>query len=74
MTPTWNFDDLPACVKNEAEMRLYCANQEIYDTYGVDVKRGALVLVRPDGMVGMIANLEDTALPDRYLRQVLVTM
>lgn len=59
--------------QDEAEMRLYCAGQEVYDSYGVDTKRGALVLVRPDGTIGMISNLEETTLLERFLQQVLVT-
>ena len=72
MKPTWGFDDLPGCIKDEAEMRLYCAGQEVYAVYGVDVKRGALVLVRPDGMVGLIANIGEIASVERFLQQVLV--
>ena len=45
MQPTWGFDDLPDCVKEEAEMRMYCVSKEVYDIYGVDVKKGAIVLV-----------------------------
>lgn len=74
MNPTWEFNDLPACIKDEAEMRLHCASRKVYATYGVDVKRGALVLVRPDGIVGMIANLEEIASLERFLQQVLVTV
>lgn len=73
MQPKWHFGDLPACIKDEAEMRLQCASQEVYGAYGVDTKRGALVLVRPDGMVAVIADLEDTALLDQFLQQVLIT-
>ena len=58
MMPTWEYEDLPECVKDEAEMRLYCADQNVYDTYGVDLQRGALVLIRPDGVVTMITDLE----------------
>jgi phenol 2-monooxygenase len=67
MAPAWHFDDLPACIKDEVEMRLYCASQEVYAAYGVDTQRGALVLVRPDGMVGMIADLGDVGLLERLL-------
>jgi phenol 2-monooxygenase len=72
MAPAWHFDDLPACIKDEAEMRLYCASQEVYAAYGVDAQRGALVLVRPDGMVSVIADLGDVGLLERLLGQVLV--
>lgn len=72
LKPTWGFDDLPACIKDEAEMRLYCASQEVYVVYGVDVKHGALVLVRPDGVVGMIVNIEEIASVEQFLQQVLV--
>ena len=55
-------------------MRVYCASKAVYSTYGLDVGCGALVLVRPDGMIGSITHLEDTATIDRFLHQVLVTI
>jgi phenol 2-monooxygenase len=74
MKPEWHFDDLPECIKDEAEMRLHCASQDAYDAYGLDQKRGALLLIRPEGMAGMIARLEETELLDRFLQQALITV
>ncbi len=37
-----------------------------YETYGIDPLRGAMVIVRPDGYVGMVASLENTATIGQY--------
>lgn len=73
MQPTWDFDDLPECVKDEAEMRVYCAPKSVYDVYGVDLKKGAIVLIRPDGVVGFIGTLKNVRVLDEFLGQVLDT-
>jgi hypothetical protein len=72
MKPSWNFVDLPPCIKEHAEMRLHCAGAEVYDIYGLDQNKGAVVLVRPDGMVSMITRLEDAATVDEFLQHLLV--
>lgn len=53
-------------------MRLYCASQEVYAGYSIGTWRGALILVWPDGMVGMIADLGNVGLLERLLGRVLV--
>lgn len=46
-------------VKKLAEMRFYsCAEDNAYEIYGVPPSLGALVIVRPDGVVGMVDHLE----------------
>lgn len=70
----WN--DVPTCVKRQAEMRFYdgSALDDAYGIYGVDPARGALVVVRPDGYVGVVSCLGDVQKVDRYLRQCIRTV
>ena len=50
---------VPAGVKKLAEMRFHgCTEDNAYITYGVPQSLGALVIVRPDGVVGMVDHLE----------------
>ncbi|EFW99677.1 aminotransferase class 3 [Grosmannia clavigera kw1407] len=49
---------IPACIKREAEMRTYALAQTGYDIYGIDIERGAVVVVRPDGIVGTALALD----------------
>lgn len=37
-----------------------------YDTYGIDSCKGALVVVRPDGYVGMVAPYEGVGDVEQY--------
>ena len=37
-----------------------------YETYGIDPVKGAIVVVRPDGYVGMVASFDDIADLDAY--------
>jgi phenol 2-monooxygenase len=64
--------DLPRCVKRDAEMRTFGATEEVYNKYGVDTTRGAVVVVRPDGYVGIICAIEDGEGLTRYLDDCLV--
>ncbi|OBT41567.1 hypothetical protein VE00_09161 [Pseudogymnoascus sp. WSF 3629] len=64
--------DLPKCVKRDAEMRTFGANEEVYNKYGVDTTRGAVVVVRPDGYVGTICAIEDDEGLTSYLDDCLV--
>ena len=48
---------LSESLKDEAEMRLHCTSKNVYDAHDVYMKHGALVLLRPDGMIGMIVHL-----------------
>jgi len=64
--------DLPSCVKRDAEMRTFGATEEVYNKYGVDATRGAVVVVRPDGYVGIICAIEDGEGLTRYLDECLV--
>ena len=41
---------------------------DAYKNYGIDNKIGAIVVVRPDGYVGMISPLENIGDMDMYFR------
>ncbi|KAK7216371.1 hypothetical protein V2G26_004374 [Clonostachys chloroleuca] len=65
--------DIPGTVKKLAEMRFHGPiDDSLYPTYGVDPNEGALVVVRPDGYVGVISSLVDVAQVDSYLSKSLV--
>ncbi|KAJ5742513.1 uncharacterized protein N7511_011532 [Penicillium nucicola] len=66
----FQWKDIPACVKGQAEMRFYNGStpEDAYKIYGVDPTKGALVLIRPDGYVGTIAGLDGTAKVEEYLK------
>lgn len=68
---TW--DNIPASVKQQAEMSFYSGYEldDTYRIYGVDPSRGALLAVRPDGYVGIIAELSDVPSVDAYLSRVI---
>ena len=58
----FQWTDLPDYIKRKAEMCLFKASTDVYDVYGADHtgrEAGALVVVRPDGVVGMMTALED---------------
>jgi phenol 2-monooxygenase len=38
----------------------------VYENYGINPARGCIVVVRPDGYVALVADLEDTAVVDSY--------
>ncbi|KAL4962875.1 FAD binding domain-containing protein [Aspergillus stella-maris] len=61
--------NLPPCVKDQAEMSFYNGYEldDTYRIYGVDPGHGALVVVRPDGYVGVVAGLRDVERIERYL-------
>ncbi|OCL06696.1 putative phenol monooxygenase [Glonium stellatum] len=72
-SPKFQWNDLPACVKEEAEMTLYNASPEVYSTYGVEPSKGAIVVVRPDGVVGLVTSLGEISQVYRFLQGFLTT-
>lgn len=45
---------------------------DAYRIYGVDPAHGALVAIRPDGYVGIIAQLGDVDRIDAYLSRIII--
>ena len=66
----FNFNALPSRVKQYSEMSFFDGSKidDAYKMFGVDIKRGALAVVRPDGYVGIIGRLEDVGRIDTYLQ------
>lgn len=63
----------PPSVKQQMEMDVFLGHPEqVYGFYGVNPSRGAIVVVRPDQVVGSIAALDDTVKVKGYLDRVLV--
>jgi hypothetical protein len=63
----WN--DIPHEVKQYSEMAFYSGYEmdDVYSIYRVDPSKGALAVVRPDGYVGILAELGDVQRIDNYL-------
>lgn len=57
-------------------MRFYDGSvlDDAYTIYGVDPSRGVLLVVRPDGYVGVVASLNDVQRVDRYLKSCIRTV
>lgn len=51
------------------------SGQEVYGVFDIDLKLSALVLVRPNGMVGLIANIGEILLrwSSSFSRYLLIT-
>lgn len=55
----FEWTQIPSCVKNLAEMRFHsCTEENAYKIYGVPQSLGALVIVRPDGVISSVDHLE----------------
>ncbi|CAI7640109.1 unnamed protein product [Penicillium pancosmium] len=70
----WN--DIPNEVKQHSEMSFYSGHEldDVYKVYGVDVAKGALAVVRPDGYVGMVVALEDAERVEGFLESLICTV
>lgn len=68
---SFEWSDIPGCVKQEAEMRFHNASAEAYTTLGIDKDKGAVAVVRPDGFVGMVAHLTEIDEVEGYLGKIL---
>ncbi|PKY00671.1 hypothetical protein P168DRAFT_243245 [Aspergillus campestris IBT 28561] len=66
-----NLNALPSRVKQYCEMSFYDGSKidDAYQIFGVDNKRGVLAVVRPDGYVGVVAELGDVGRIDDYLQK-----
>lgn len=71
----FEWDSLPRCVKEHAEMRFYNGSEleDAYEIYGVDPHQGAMVVVRPDGYVGIVVALGEVDRVGEYLRRCIRT-
>jgi phenol 2-monooxygenase len=70
----FEWTDVPSCIKQFAEMRFHgVGKNDVYGIYGVEPRRGAIAVVRPDGYVGIVTHLADTRRIDSYLRRCLVS-
>ncbi|KAI2669723.1 hypothetical protein CBS147355_9717 [Penicillium roqueforti] len=69
----FEWEDIPDCVKEQAEMSYYDGSnpEDAYKIYGVDPAQGALVVIRPDGYVGIVAGLDGAAKVEEYLRRCI---
>lgn len=65
--------DVPAVLKKYSEMSFYSGYEldDVYRIYGVDPSQGALAIIRPDGYVGVIAELGDVERLREYLERCL---
>jgi phenol 2-monooxygenase len=70
---TFIWSDLPDVVKRQAEMRFYNGTEleDAYKVYGVDPKKGAVTVVRPDGYIGVITELKNVDGIHAYLKGCL---
>lgn len=70
---TFIWTDIPEAVKTHSEMRFYNGTEleDAYQIYGVDPGNGAIAIVRPDGYIGTIAELNDTERVGKYLKRCL---
>lgn len=68
---TWR--DVPVELKRLSEMRFYSGYHldDVYQIYGVDPAKGALAVVRPDGYIGVVAELENVKRVKAYLEACL---
>jgi hypothetical protein len=57
-------------------MRFYdgSALGDAYSIYGVDPAHGALAVIRPDGYVGVVAQLDDVKQVEEYLQACIRTV
>lgn len=69
--PAW--ENIPLCVKEQSEMTFYSGYEleDVYRIYGVDPARGALVVVRPDGYVGLVTGIGDVNHVDTYMSGII---
>lgn len=70
----FEWTDIPAGVKNLAEMRVYglSKTEDAYEIYGIPKEEGLIAVVRPDGYIGMLAPLSGHAQVKAYFDGCLV--
>ena len=71
----FEWTDVPICLKQAAEMRFYgLGEDDLYKIYGVAEHEGAIVVVRPDGYIGIVVHLSNVGLAHAYLEKCLVSL
>jgi len=67
---------VPRELKQYSEMQFYNGHEkeDVYGVYGVDPKKGAVTVVRPDGYIGVVAELGDIKRVEGYLEGCLRTV
>jgi len=50
---------------------IHFGHGEIYKNYGIDRTKGAVIVIRPDGYIAAVTDLEDTELLDKYFAAFL---
>ncbi|KAJ6113381.1 hypothetical protein N7523_006698 [Penicillium sp. IBT 18751x] len=68
--------DIPREIKQYSEMSFYSGYEidDVYGIYGVNPAEGALAVVRPDGYIGVIADLNDVKRVQNYLESLIRTI
>ncbi|BCR89697.1 putative phenol monooxygenase [Aspergillus chevalieri] len=71
---TWR--DVPRELKQYSEMQFYNGyeKEDAYGVYGVIPEKGAVAIVRPDGYIGVVAELGDVKRVEGYLEGCLRTV
>jgi phenol 2-monooxygenase (NADPH) len=70
----FEWTDIPSSVKEYAEMTFHgLSDEDFYQVYGVSAESGALVVVRPDGVVGTVASLDESDSVEKYLAGCLIS-
>lgn len=74
LSERFEWTDIPAGVKELAEMRVYnlAKAEDAYDVYGVPKDEGLVAVIRPDGYIGMLAPLSGLAQVQAYFDSCLI--
>lgn len=69
----FEWTDIPTFIKDHAEMRFYNGYdiEDAYAIYGVDPLHGALAVIRPDGYIGVVAQLNNVERARKYLESCI---
>lgn len=67
---------MPRELKQYSEMQFYNGyeKEDVYGVFGVDPEKGAVAVVRPDGYIGVVAELGDVKRVEGCLEGCLGTV
>lgn len=68
---SFEWSDIPGCVKHEAEMRFHNASTEAYVMLAIDKGKEEVAIVRPHWFIGMVAHLTEIGEAEDSLRKIL---